>query len=551
MTPLQAGDEVTTPRRSALFLQKTARSIVEIQPHLDTIADIVVFLEVLGYTNKLVVENGFHDLFDFADQLYDSIDHYVDRDATAKAHEASISVPVPSMGRRLAEGLALSFPWMGSLSVLFVFGVSLWLVWGFPISITTSLVIGLFLGIFVSEGPMQLFQRLFGFHYNQANLSEVKRVLKRSYYMLAVLAAAVLGLLYVSEVIWNIPAQLITLTAIASVSILAHRVSYVVIYALKRFWQLAASYAAGLTAMVAAYFLLDNVIPSTVTRYVDSLGIAFLVLSIAPIYYDYKVFSSTSASSIDDQIGHSFNPSIVNSKTINSSFGVQLWENLPYYVFGMLFFALLFGDRVLSWLFNPNHLANGISLPLVFNSAYHLGADVALIVIFPAAIIQYIVMAPISEQLSNLATITAVSEESTVDAFLKGRYVLLLSLSAIASTMVAGILFMVGPDLISHFGGSELSLRILLVAAPSNILVSIFMANSLFLTFSNRVKSLVPIASIGVGVLAIGGVFLARSGFQEIVFAYLAAAVVVTALSSLEVAAVLRNPARSFFSRYV
>jgi hypothetical protein len=551
MMHIPARDRAATRERSRLMLEKTARSIVEIQPHLDTTADIVVFLEVLGYTDKLVVENGFSDLFDFADHLYNSIDHYTDRSATSKAHESALSVRVPSIGRRLAEGLTLSFPWIGSLSVLFLFGVSLWLVWGLPVSITTSLMIGLFLGIFVSEGPMQLFQRLFTFHYNQGNLSEVKRILRRSYYVFALLAAAIIGLLYASEVIWNIPPQLVTLTAIASVSILAHRVSYVVIYSLKRFWQLAASYASGLAAMVTAYSLLYNIIPQTVTRYVDSLGIAFLVLSIAPIYYDYKVFSSVSTSSIDDQIRHSLNPSIVNSKTIRSSFGVQLWENLPYVVFGMLFFALLFGDRVLSWVFNPNHSANGIYLPLSFNSAYHLGADMALIVIFPAAIIQYVIMAPISEQLSNLATVTNVTEERTVDSFLKSRYVLLLSLSVIASTMVAGVLFILGPYFISQLGGSELSVRILLIAASSNVLISIFMANSLFLTFTNRIKSLVVVASIGLVTLAIAGTFLGHLGFQDIVFGYLAAAAVTTSLSSLEVADVLRSPARSFFSRYL
>lgn len=551
MAQLEASDNGEAGSRPTRLLERTARSVVEIQPHLDTVADVVVFLEVLGYTNKLAVENGFRDLFDFANRLYDSIDRYVDRDATGRVLEDSAEVRVPSVGRRLAEGLTLSFPWIGSLSVLFLFGVSLWLVWGLPAAMTTSLIIGLFLGIFVSEGPMQLFQRLVAFHYNQGNLSEVKRVLQRSYYTLALLAGVILLLLSGAKILWDIPAQLILLTAIASISILVHRVSYVVVYALKRFWQLAVSYAAGLAVLVGAYSLLYNVIPLTLDRYVDSLGIAFLVLSIAPIYYDYKVFSSISTSSIDDQIRHSLNPSVVNSKTIRSSFGVQFWENAPYYIFGTLFLGLLFGDRVLSWLFNPIHSANGISLPLVFNSAYHLGADLALVVIFPAAVIQYVVMAPISEQLTNLTMTTRVSEASVVDAFLRDRYVLLLSLSAIASTLVAGALFIEGPHLIPALGGSETSLRILLLAASSNVLISLFMANSLFLTFANRIKSLVVIAVMGVVVLIFGGVLLAHSGFQEIVFAYLAAAAVTAVLSSLEVLDVLKSPGRSYFSRYL
>ncbi|MDA4134411.1 MAG: hypothetical protein OK441_02455 [Thaumarchaeota archaeon] len=551
MTQLEANEASEAASRSVPFLEKTARSLVEIQPHLDTVADIVVFLEVLGYTNKQVAEKGFTDLFEFADQLYDYIGRYAGRGEAGGGLDEREAVKIPSVGRRVAEGLTLSFPWIGSLSVLFLFGVSLWLVWGLPASITTSLIIGLFLGIFASEGPMQLFQRLFAFHYNQANLSEVKRVLKRSYGVLALLAGAVLLLLYASEVAWGIPVSLVELTAIASVSILAHRVSYVVIYALKRYWQLAVSYAAGLTAMVGSYYLLYNIIPLTLNRYLDSLGIAFLVLSVAPIYYDYKVFSSASTSSIDDQIRHSVNPSIVNSRTIRSSFGVQLWENLPYYAFGTLFFSLLFGDRVLAWLFNPNHLANGIRLPLEFNSAYHLGADLALIVIFPAAVIQYVVMSPISEHLANLGMTTKVSDAAAVDGFLRERYVLLLALTAVASTSVAAVLFIAGPHIISDLGGSEVSVRILVVAASGNVLISIFMANSLYLTFASRIKSLVVIACVGVTVLVLGGVLLARSGFQDIVYAYFAAAALTAILSSLEVSDVLKSPGRTFFSRYM
>jgi hypothetical protein len=542
-------EELSTDSRT--FLQKTARSIVEIQPNLDSIADIVVFLEVLGYTNKIVTDNGFKDLYDFAGHLYEFIDHYVDRKATILANEESLPLSIPSLGRRLFEALSLAFPWLGSLTVLFIFGVSLWLAWGLPLAIATSLIIGVFLGLIASEGSMQLFQRMFTFYYFQQNLSEVKMVLKRSYYLLALIIAGISGTLYAATVLGPLPLQLVSLTAIGALTISIHRTSYIVIYSLRKLGQLVVSYVAALISLLGVYLFLADLIPSAVTRYIDALGTAFIVLSILPAYYSYKLFTAPSISSLSEDRRSPLNPVIVNAKTIKSSFRVQLWEAGPYYLFGTLFFAMLFGDRILSWLFNPIHVVDGFRLPLVFNSVYHIGADLALFVIFPTAIIQYVIMAPISEQLYNLGIEYRVTEDGKVDQFLRHRYSVLALSTLICSTLIATLLIYLAPVLISLIGGSQVSVDILRIAAASNILLSIFMANSLFLTFMNKVRSLVVVAAIGVSIIGVGGFILGQSGFENIVFAYLAAAATTTIISSGLLAGVLRSPSSRYFSKYL
>jgi hypothetical protein len=297
-----------------ILLKQAARSVAEVQSNLDSVADVAVFLEVLGYSNKTAVENGFTDLYDFARHVYEFVDVYADRDANRRMNEESLSLQIPSMTKRTLQGLTLSFPWIGSLLVLFVFGISLWLAWGMPVAVITSLIIGLFFGLLVSEGPIQMFQRIFSFNYNQGNVSETKRALERSYLLLAGLAVGTAGLLYAAGRIESIPFSFVELAVIAAVTILIHRVSYTVVYSLKKFAQLVASYTAGFAVLIGSYYLMYDLVPQTLPRYLDSLGLAFVTLSVLPIYYSYKVFTSRVPYSLSHAPRQAFNPVIVNSR---------------------------------------------------------------------------------------------------------------------------------------------------------------------------------------------------------------------------------------------
>jgi hypothetical protein len=552
LPPLSIGPAPNNPPRDTrILLEKAARSVAEVQSNLDSVADVAVFLEVLGYSNKTALDYGFADLYDFARHVYEFVDVYADRDATRRMNEESLSLPIPSMAKRTFQGLTLSFPWIGSLLVLFVFGISLWLVWGMPIAVISSLIVGLFFGLLVSAGPIQMFQRIFSFNYNQGNVSETKRALKRSYLMLSVLAVGTAALLFAAGRIEAIPTSYVELAAIAAVSILINQVSYILVYSLKKFAQLVVSYTAGFTVLIVSFYLMYNIVPQTLPRYLDALGLAFATLSVLPAYYSYRVFTSKSPYSLSNAPRQTFNPVIVNSRTISSRFSVQLWENLPYYAFGTLFFVMLFGDRVLSWFFNPSHLANGIYLPLVFNTAYHLGADLALMVIFPAAVIQYALMVSVSEELGNLTMTIPLTEAHKADEFLKARYSRLLLASVLASSVVASLLFLIGPEIMGLIGGTEVSLRILQVAAISDVAMSVFLANSLFLIFLGRVKQLLLVVIAGAAIVAVFGFIFGRTSFQDIIYAYALAALATSSVSSILAENALRRPGALFFSRFI
>jgi hypothetical protein len=538
-------------RGQKVFLQKAARSIVEIQPDLHCTADIEVFLEVLGYTKKMARANGFQDLHHLSSYLYEFNDYYADTKGSKRVFESALTFPRRSVIRSIAEGLSLTAPWVGSLVVLSIFGVSMWLAWGLPLSDITLMIVGVFTGLIISEGPLQVFNRLFTFYYNQSNLPEVRRILKRSFFVLSVILASADSLLYILGILAGIPTGLILFAAVGATTIAFHRVSYVIIYALKEINLLLVSYVLAFITLLTIYLLLPGVIPLAPVRYLVALVSAVLVLSIAPAYDVYRVFSQSSISPIGSARLSSTSPLISNQRTIMSRFDIQLWETAPFYAFGTFSLIMLFGDRLISYVFNPVHVANGIVLPIVFNSAYEIGVDLALLILFPVTIVQYVMMTPIFEQISNSTVAKRVTEMGSIDSFLKRRYEDLLTISLVCAAVIAGLLIAFSPMIIAFVGASGVTLRIFQVAAFSDLLMVVYATNGVFMILLNRVRSLAVISMVGASVVLVGGVLLAQFGFEDIVFAYLAAAATVTAISTLQVRKDLKHASSLFFSKYV
>jgi hypothetical protein len=541
-----------------LFVQKAARSIAEIQPNVNNIADVVVFLEVLGYDNSSIIKNGFENPYELAGYVYDFIDYY-DRDGRITKREKMLKSflnPVPSTKRRITEGVGYASPMLASLVILYITGFSLWMAEKLPADIIIAFIAGVFLGLIFTEGPIQVFNRLFSFYYSQTNIGEVRRILKRYYLMIAIMLAIILAALYIIAIFVNIPYELMNLTAISTITISLHRSSYMIMYALKKLRQLILAYILAFAALLSIYLLTpEPILPDPVTRYSVALVTAFAILSVFAIYYHFKIMTKRSMSTVHGKSFPNFYSIMtINSRTIKSRFSVQWWDNMPYFVFGIFYFIMLFGDRILSWIFNPETVSaiNGTTLPMAFNSIYHIGADLALFILVPTTIILYIIISPIYSLTNNRALELKLSEDKEIDHFLQRSYIKLLIASLTVSLVAYVILNLIGPGLIlNYLGGSETSIQILRYASIGNVLLSVFNANSMFIIFLNRAKILAIITIVAVIIVVTLGIILAQSGFENIVKAYLASTTTGMVISTLYVAKIMRKAGSRFFSRYV
>jgi hypothetical protein len=540
-------DSKQTERRA--FVVKAARSVAELQPRVNNVADVMLFLEVLGYTKEDAVRNGFTNLFDLARSIYEFVDILEPGEQKRIVSQEAL-VKVPSARKRFAEGFALSFGWLGSLVLLFIVGFSLFLSLILPLSVITVFIAGLFAGLLVTEGPLQGFNRLFSFYYNQRNLAEAKRVLKRAYITVGVVVAATASVLYVAARLTSFPMGLFEIALVSLIAISFHRVTYSVVYALRKAAHVVASFSFAFAALFLVYFRLEYIIADATTRYFMALIAALAVLSAFGFYDQFKVLTGKALQTERDAPSF-FRQVTFNKSTIRSRFSVQFWETLPNYLYGSFFFGLMFGDRILSWFFNPVKTANGIQLPFVFNSAYHTGADPALLVIFPALIIQYAMMSPVFAELTNSTFSYAVYETGKVQGVIRARYKQIMAGSVIPSAIVAVALNYLAPILLPRAAVTPLSLRIMHIASVADVLLVIFIANSAFILLMNRTEGLALITLAGVLVVVIGGIALAQTGFQNLVIAYLMATASVASISTVYVLRNFKYVYSMVFSRYV
>jgi len=533
-----------------LFAQKVARSIIEIESNVNNIADVVVLLDVLGYNKEQVMKYGFDDLFDLAKYIYDFVDAYEDRSKSKEDYIKTFTIPIDGLGHRIAEGMGLLFPWLGSLVLLFLTGVSLWMSWGLPQQISTALVVGVFLGLVISEGLVQIFAKLFTFYHEQTNIGEMKGLLKKDYLLSSIVLAGVVGSLYVYGFFSHIPFELVTISVVATVTISLHRISYMVIFALKKLVHLILAYSVAFTTLLSVFFMASSLIPDTTLRYFVALGGAFAVLSVFAVYHNLKIISIKPSSKVSLDAPHFYKPRALTDKTLRSKFSVQVWESLPNFLFGTFYFVVMFADRVISWSFNTLKV-NGIILPLGFNSVYHMGADLALSVLIPASIIQYVMTVPIFKQINNMSIIYKVPEMEKIYQFIQKIYRKVITVTILASVIAALVINLIIPQIPAYAGATQDSISILRIASVGNILLSIFSANSVFAMLLTKVKPLAIMVMASAIVVGLGGIVLGRFGLEYITLSYVASAALLAVCSTLYIKKIFKNAPSIFFARYI
>ncbi|HEV2138178.1 MAG TPA: hypothetical protein VGR53_05000 [Nitrososphaerales archaeon] len=532
------------------FIEKAARSMTELQANVNNLADVLVFLEVLGYNDADARSVGLSGTYELAQRVFERVDYYDEGSQTPSAQSTDSLVPVASAKRRLIESLSLATPWLGALALLYVFGVSLWMAWGLPLGAVTALMVGVFLGLLISEGPLQAFTRIFMFYHSQGNVSECARALKRSYVALAALLCGSLVVLLSSTFLLGVPWELAGLAAVGTVTISVHRIGYLPIYALKKTTQVVVSYAAALPTLLVVFEFTPGVFPDPVLRYLVSLASALGVLSIFAWYNTKQSLVLQKNRLVGRDAPSFFKPNFINTHTIGSKFGVQFWETLPFYLSGTFFFMLVFSDRVLSWLGNPVKSVGGVVLPLVFNSTYHSAADLALVVLFPVAIVQYVMLSTIHEELHNLSLDLTVDRTAEVDRFIRMRHVKSLAVTISASVAAAIMVAFYARSFFQRMGTSPLSNQIFYIVVMGDLLLAVFVANSSFIVMLNGAKLLAAITMFGALLVCAVGILVLPMGFQFIVYGYLAACVSVALLSTMYLRRLLERPSSLFFARF-
>jgi hypothetical protein len=538
---------VQPPVQAKRFAQKAARSITELQGHVNNVADVAVFLEVLGYTESLVRQHGFESVHKLAKYIGEFIDIFDAEESLDGG--AGPQPPATQTGfGRAGDSPGLVFPALGLLGVVSIVGGLPWLSALVPLAAVAPLAGGALMGLALSEGCLHAFGRLLSFYLGQDNLGEAKRVLWRCYlFSFATVALSAFVVLFATLAL-GAPYPLVAMLLGSFLAVAVHRISYLMTYLTRPIAKTAMSYAIALAAAASAYWLVGRSVPEVPYPVLAGLGAAFFVLTIPSLYDNLSFFRTNTALTAPKEVIRFFAPASRVDGTLGSRWGVQVWETLPNLLFGTFSLSVLFLDRVVSWVSNPS--PNG-SQAMLFNRLYDAGADTALILLLPAVAVSYIAMTTTLKQVKDAMTQLSASEMAKINVLLRERYRRVLA--ATLATSLAGLLALyvsAGP-VVSYLGGTGESLWIFRVAAVANVFLSVFAANSLFLSALRRVKILAVTSILCTVIVGAGGYLLAQNGFENIVIAYLISSITAAVISSLYIRRIVARSGSILLSKYL
>jgi hypothetical protein len=544
--------EKTISPESKLLVHKAARSITDIQPGVSNVTDVLLLLEILGYDYTALSARDFTSINDFAGRVYEVLGYYdEERLREVELRTKQFETVVPPLRQRLIDGASLISPYIAVLGLLYLTGFSLWMSKALPADITIAFIGGVFIGLIVSEGQLNSFGRIFSFHYLQGNIIESRRIIKR-HYLFSLLTISVLSsILLIGGILLLIPPILVLITIFGLGTISVHRASYMLLFSMKKLKEILFGF---LLALVVFYIVFNALEPKVLSqntdRYFISFTISFLALGAIPLYYHYKLFFANKKTNSRSDLPTFYSPPSVTSSTVKSRFVVQIWENVPNLIYGVFYFILLFGDRVISWFFTPQVLiaSNGVSLPLIFNSAYHVGAD--LFTIIPGALFQFLLMSTLYIKITNMALTLKISETSRIKDFIRFTYKKMIVTTILIGLIFAGLMNIFGPDVIHWLGGNDITVNILRVASIGSIFLSVFAGNASMILFLNHTKYLALITII-CGILLISlALYLGSYGYGNIVYAYLISTLLAAVISTTYVLRIVGNSSSIVLAKF-
>ena len=151
--------------------------------------------------------------------------------------------------------------------------------------------------------------------------------------------------------------------------------------------------------------------------------------------------------------------------------------------------------------------------------------------------------------MNNVSIKIKVSQANEIGKYIQNTYRKLFLITMFVSITTAVVLNLAAPYVMSHVEFSITSMHVLQVASVANVFLSLFTANSLFLMFTNKIKLLAIIVMIPSLIVIMGGVLLASSGFENLIFAYLGATIFAGLISTIYANKVVKNASSILFAR--
>jgi hypothetical protein len=322
--------------------------------------EIAAILESLGWNDDRVRETfGVHDIFALATDLWNRSRTKVSFSPFSKVEEMSPSQLIMSLVRNFLRGVIFALPMAVSVLSMLTLKFSLWSYENLSVELATSIAIGTILSFVTVGGFTQAIARRGFFYIIQGYYNMARRVtfhlIGLGFLLCVVLCLFLFGINLIIEIF---PYSMLSISILYFFFLNTIWLSVTVMYILKKELVFTGLIIIGIGIVFFFFEVLDWGI---ILSQLIALSVVS-VLSIFLVIYYFKEAERKEEKGISPKL---------------PKMSVMLYSTMPYFVYGFLYFAFLFVDRVMAWSTNSGYMPYLIW----FRGNYELGLDFALLVL--------------------------------------------------------------------------------------------------------------------------------------------------------------------------
>jgi hypothetical protein len=334
---------------------------------------VVATIESLGIRNKdTEADFGIPSVYELADlvfyELTTSEEHIGAKNTKEKEAETARSKTIQVsdylwIKARLffeyyPKGLFSLFPVVLQIIAIVIFGYSLWTFIGFNHVQSTSVVLGVMIGLISTGGFVQVIGRQASFYWNHDDFVMVRETINYLLKAGSVSIGLVLSVIFICNFFFHLyPFQVLTVVFTYAFLIGLLLLLLAPLHTIKQRWVISLAIFSG--TAVAIILKTQTELITYATHWIG-IGVAIIISKLFLTLFFRRLIKKKKASS---------------NLTVKST--VILYHNYKYFLYGLFVYVFIFIDRILAW----SSTING-PLPFVvyFEKNYELGMDLAILV---------------------------------------------------------------------------------------------------------------------------------------------------------------------------
>lgn len=510
-------------------LNELLKEIKERRIQLEDRYEIAALLESMGWNDERAAKVfGVSDVFELAGQLWDISKMNIIFTPFSKVVNMRIKESIYLLISNFLRGALFALPMAVSVFAMITLRFSLWSYENLTVELATAIAIGTILSFMTVGGFTQAIARRGFFYIIQGYYGMARRVTFQ-FIILGMVACLVISVIIfvLNAFIHLFPYHMILIIILYYFFLNTIWLSVTVMYILKKEIVFTGLIIIGI-GMVYILFVIVGV-NIIVSQLISLLIVSLMGIGLAVYFF----WSKESKGEKGNQ------PSL-------PKMSVNIYNTLPYFIYGLLYFTFLFMDRIIAW------SVNNAFLPYLiwFRGDYELGLDFSLLVLIIPMGVNEVVLSKLmnniqQSQKSYLGQDISKMNRNYVLEYFK-RVTLIFAISVISAILlyysVSSFMDYFNPEMGEVIYHNPITHFVFILSLIAYIFLAIGLMNSVTLFSMSQPKKVISAITPALLVNIITGFVLSRwFGYEYAVVGLLVGSMLFVFLSSLQVYSVLRK----------